>query len=80
MISAIVLSLLIGAALGAIAMGIIKDRQCEHYLTEIGDLTQSPDFVSADYERLRAITEQPEGACVQLVQIGNASTSLGRPI
>ena len=74
MISAIFLSLAIGAALGAIAMGIIKDRQCEHLLTENNALYEAVQATAAENERLRAITEQPEGACVQLVQIGNASS------
>lgn len=74
MISAIILSLFIGAALGAVAMGLIKDNQCEHLLTENKAMYEAVQATAAENERLRAITEQPEGACVQLAQMGNASS------
>lgn len=71
MISAILLSLFIGAALGAIAMGL---HEYEHLLTKNKAMYEAVQAAAAENERLRAITEQPEGACVQLVQIGNASS------
>lgn len=74
MISAIFLSLFIGAALGAIAMGLIRDHEREHLLTENNAMYEAVQATTAENKRLGAIIEQPEGACVQLVQMGNASS------